>query len=221
MAYPTDLPEWDTNDSNSTEPPAQYKTDGLPERVPLTYDYLNWMLSRTWTWIDWLRDGSKLWVASDEVSSQTAETAIDSFLIPAGALADERTLLLRVLAEVTHNTGTFNLTLKVRLGLSSDALTSRPILAMYAITNPAVGYTFDLDTIVNVQDSETNIQGRTKGTIGTTGSGFATDVQRLGTFASPQALDCTQELRCSITASWSGGPTVGCAVVGGYAEIKG
>lgn len=54
MAIPTDTPEWDTNDTNSTEPPAQFKTDGLPEGVPLPFSYLNWQFGRIWLWISWL-----------------------------------------------------------------------------------------------------------------------------------------------------------------------
>ena len=60
MAKPSKLPEWDKNETDTTEPTTSRKDDGwvvtasVPEKPP--YQMFNWWQNNVYKWIDWLKD---------------------------------------------------------------------------------------------------------------------------------------------------------------------
>lgn len=51
IARPGQFPDWDDNDTDVTQPPASYVSDGAPAADPVWRQYLNWMFSRIGRWI--------------------------------------------------------------------------------------------------------------------------------------------------------------------------
>lgn len=74
MAKPAELPEWDTDQTNATEPTSDRKADGWATNDIPTSGNLNWLFLWIYRWIKWIYDG--VWEAiSLAVESLTVSTS--------------------------------------------------------------------------------------------------------------------------------------------------
>jgi hypothetical protein len=84
---PTVLPQWDSTDSASTEPPSGYKTGGWPDDDPPEKEYDNHAKQHTWRWLEWFRQA---WPrTSDQYEDQPIAGVGDSPSTGAGGVALE------------------------------------------------------------------------------------------------------------------------------------
>lgn len=51
IARPGQFPDWDENETDVTQPPASYVSDGAPAAEPVYRQYLNWMWNRIGRWL--------------------------------------------------------------------------------------------------------------------------------------------------------------------------
>lgn len=78
MAKPTDLPIWDTNETNAIEPPTSRQDDGwlapvgIPEKPP--YQWFNWWMNNVYKWINFIKD--KIFTNLTVITSQTEFDAV-------------------------------------------------------------------------------------------------------------------------------------------------
>lgn len=56
MAKPTDIPQWDSTNSNSIEPGTSLKQNGVPDGAPWGLEHLNWLFQKIYVWINWLKN---------------------------------------------------------------------------------------------------------------------------------------------------------------------
>ena len=57
MSKPTELPEWNTNETNLVEPDASYKSDGWTIGEAADSSFFNWYMNRAYQWLAWLDAG--------------------------------------------------------------------------------------------------------------------------------------------------------------------
>jgi len=131
----SDTPRWDENGTNSAEPPEQYKTDGLPEGVPLPYTYLNWILAQV---ARGARTAPRLLHANTDVSNQVVNTAAETdfgaadanqYTMPAGTI-DEGIAQLRIRVGLDYSIAApCNLTIRLYIGGGTFGIVVFPVTA--------------------------------------------------------------------------------------------
>lgn len=89
-----DLPQWNTDDDNFTEPPAAKKQAGAKGGKEEAAGYINWALNKTWKWFRGLFGAYADIVVgvTAEVTAKTATHTLDNFV---AAIANNDKILFR------------------------------------------------------------------------------------------------------------------------------